>query len=264
MHAIMPESDWQPPLSFDEKLKAWLVPPKLYIQYRARKEAFRGEPELHLLPFLVDRRREALDIGANKGIYSFFLARLCPRVHAFEPHPKLFPILKAAAAANVTCHNIALSDETGTGELRLQRGRHGYYSNMGGSLSAVKVPDSVEFKTVKVETRRLDDMGLSNIGFVKIDVEGYEMAVLQGGREILRRERPVLLVELEEMHTKRTLPEMIAEVEALGFRCMALANGVLTTAEAFDVDRFHRRPRNGSGDTYTRNFIFLPKTEPCP
>ena len=67
----MPESDWQPPLSFDEKLKAWLVPPKLYIQYRARKEARRGEPELHLLPFLVGALIEV-------GLYRETGRRRCP------------------------------------------------------------------------------------------------------------------------------------------------------------------------------------------
>jgi hypothetical protein len=80
---------------------------------------------------------------------------------------------------------------------------------------------------------------------------------------IVRRPRPPVsaIVRQKQAMSGRQAAHHCASLQ-LGFRCMALANGVLTTAEAFDVDRFHRRGRNGSDDTYTRNFIFLPKTEP--
>ena len=47
-------------------------------------------------------------------------------------------------------------------------------------------------------TKRLDDFALGNVGFVKIDVEGHELAVLKGARQLLVDQRPNLLVEIEE------------------------------------------------------------------
>jgi hypothetical protein len=53
-----------------------------------------------------------------------------------------------------------------------------------------------------ITTKRLDDFALGNIGFVKIDVEGHELAVLKGARQLLIEQRPNLLVEIEE-HSDR-------------------------------------------------------------
>ena len=97
-----PPGSWIPPTNFEERLKALLVPPSLYIRYKAQKEWWRGEPEFRLLPFLVDRRRNAIDVGANKGTYTYALARLAKHVWAFEPNPKMFKILERGMAANVT------------------------------------------------------------------------------------------------------------------------------------------------------------------
>src|ERR1700738_2367763 len=107
---------WIPPTNFEERVKGFLVPPSLYIRYKAQKEWRRGEPEFRLLPFLVDRRRNAVDVGANKGTYTYALARLAKHVWAFEPNPKMFNILKRGAAANVTTAMLALSDRSGRSE----------------------------------------------------------------------------------------------------------------------------------------------------
>jgi len=66
-----------------ERLKYSLVPGPLYIRYRARKERRRGEKEIALLPFLVDRRRNAIDAGANKGVYTFFIAKYARHTYAY-------------------------------------------------------------------------------------------------------------------------------------------------------------------------------------
>src|ERR1700736_5500611 len=101
---------WIPPTNLEERVKGLLVPPSLYIRYKARKEWWRGEPEYRLLPFLVDPRRNAIDVGANKGTYSYALAKLATHVWAFEPNPKMFNVLRRSVAANVTASMVALSD----------------------------------------------------------------------------------------------------------------------------------------------------------
>jgi FkbM family methyltransferase len=245
--------NWEPPSTLEERLKDRLVPPRLYIRYRAWKELRRGEAEIRLLPFLVARDRVALDVGANKGVWTHFLSRLSRHVHAFEPNPKIFRVLKRGIARNVTAHQVALSNAAGTAEFRVPR-RKGGYSNQGGSLSAVNVSES--YATMQVETRRLDDLGIADVGFMKIDVEGFEATVLEGAVETLRRDRPVLVIELEESHTRQSLETLVAGVEAHGYRALALCRGVLTDLRRIDVEKHHRRA--AVREDYIFNFIFLP------
>jgi FkbM family methyltransferase len=182
----------QPPVltsTLEERLKHALVPGRCYIRYRAAKEWWRGEAEIRLLPSLIDRRRDAIDVGANKGTYSYFMARLARHVYAFEPNPKMFAVLRRTTGRNVTALPLALSDRTSVATLRVPYGRKGV-SNQGSSLSTAKPMEN--FIPLAVESRRLDDLGLADIGFIKIDVEGHEREVLEGAAETIGRDRPVL------------------------------------------------------------------------
>lgn len=246
---------WQPPWTLEERLKFALVPTPLYMRYRTRKELRRGEAEVALLPFLADPARVSLDIGANKGVYSWLLKDLSRTVHAFEPNPKMFRFLRRLEGGNIHVSPVALSDETGPAELRVPRHRRGGFSNQGASLSAVKVADGYE--SVAIEARRLDDLDIADIGFVKIDVEGYEQAVLDGARETIARDRPVLLVEMEETHTHQPIEDAIARVEAMGYRGLFLHRGVLRPMDAFHGDRHHRHA--ATRQDYIFNFVFLPR-----
>ncbi|HVY03005.1 MAG TPA: FkbM family methyltransferase, partial [Caulobacterales bacterium] len=210
----------------------------------------KGEPEVRLLPFLADPARAAIDAGANRGVWAHVLSRLCPKVYAFEPNPKLFAVLKAGARANVECHRCGLSDSDGEAELMVP-GVPGRYSNQGATLNPAKVAGQ-PFATMRVETRRLDGLDLDPVGFIKIDVEGHEMAVLRGAKALIARDRPRLIIEMEEKHTKQPLAEAIAEVTALGYRMIYLGADGLADAARFAPGAMSPRgiPVN--------NFIVLP------
>lgn len=248
---------WEPPWTLEERLKFALVPASLYMRYRTNKELRRGEGEVALLPFLADPARVSLDIGANKGVYTWFLRRCSREVHAFEPNPKMFRFLQRLAGDNVHVSRVALSNESGAAELRVPRHRRGGFSNQGASLSAVKVADGYE--GVAIDARRLDDLGIADIGFIKIDVEGFEQAVLDGARETIARDRPSLLIEMEEAHTGQPIEDAIARVEAMGYRGLFLRRGVLRPIDAFDGDRNHRHA--ATRQDYVFNFIFLPRED---
>jgi len=238
--------------TFGEKLKYSLIPGSLYIRYRARKELRRGEAEINLLSFLVDRARNAIDAGANKGVYTYFIAKYARHTYAYEPNPKMFAILQRNVGPGVSVSPIALGDTTGQAVLRVPLLDKGH-SNQGASLSAVKVP--ANFTPVTVETARIDDLGLTDIGFIKIDVEGFEDAVLRGARQTIARDRPALLVEIEEKHTRRPIEDDIAAITDMGYDGMFLgAGGILHALSAFDPVANHRQPTRG----YVYNFIFLP------
>lgn len=245
---------WSPPLSFEEKLKGLLVPPGLYIRSHYKKEMRKGERELRLVPFLARRSKISLDIGANKGVYSYAMLPHSAGVHAFEPNPKSLDVLRSWGNDRLTIHDIALSDKAGEATLFIPRGGKSGYSNQGGSMQKLHLDR--EHGEVKIKVARLDDMNFTNIGFVKIDVEGFEQQVLEGARETLKRERPNLLVEIEEKHTKTPIEDEIARVCAYGYDCFVLQNGTLAPFKSMDAEKNHRNP--ATRDDYIFNFIFLP------
>jgi FkbM family methyltransferase len=237
--------------TFEERLKSGLIPGRLYIRYRVLKEKRRGEAELALVPFLADRRRNAIDAGANKGTYAYVIAGCARHVFAYEPNPKMFDVLRRTAAHNVTASPIALSDVSGQATLRVPLGSKGH-SNQRGTLRDLSGADS--FTPVKVEARRIDDLDLSDIGFMKIDVEGFEAAVLRGAEKTIDRDRPNLLIEIEEKHTGRPIEESLAAVLRYGYEGLFVKDGAMKSLSLFDPERDHRNPEGG----YVFNFIFLP------
>ena len=241
-----------------EAIKHTLLPIGLYMRIRTRKELRRGERELAYAPSLVDREHLFLDIGANKGIWAWHLARAARQVHAFEPHPKLFRILSLWRRRNVTAHQVALSDKPGEAELRVPIRSRGF-SNQGSSLSTLKVPDELPHATVRVEARTLDSYNFENVGLIKIDVEGHELAVLAGARETIARCRPNLIVELEETYTQTDILSSVGEVMDYGYDAFFLdKHRALQPISAFDPETMHRNPPDGP--SYIFNFIFRPKS----
>ena len=76
-------------------------------------------------------------------------------------------------------------------------------------------------------------------------------------RATIAKCRPTLLIEIEEIHTKKPIETSIAFVESLGYECMFLSKGGLRSLARFDPDGNHRNPSDASN--YIFNFIFLPR-----
>ena len=253
------DDKWIPPSSTEEIIKNLLIPPQYYMRHLFRKHLRKGEPELHLLPFLVNRDKQAVDIGANKGVYTHLLARLVPFVLAFEPNPKMYNVLTRGLPENARSYEIALSDQSGSGELLVPKVQEPTswhkraYANLGASLSRQKVQG--EHGVVQIETRTLDSYALDNVGFIKIDVEGYEHTVLKGAKETLMHCRPTMLIELEESHTGVAIESLIKQVEAYGYQAYFLRNGQLTPITQFDPESDHRN--SVTRRNYVNNFIFF-------
>ena len=74
-------------LSIRDWLKLLFLPKRPYYSHMAKVERLGGEPEIGMLAHLVDPGGVAVDIGANRGVYSFQFSRLCDQVFAFEPNP---------------------------------------------------------------------------------------------------------------------------------------------------------------------------------
>lgn len=252
--------NFSPPLNFEEKLKKYLLPPQLYIHLRYRKEC-RKVPEIRLMPFLCHPDKASLDVGANKGVYAYAMTGHSKTVHAFEPHPKMYGLMVSYLGSAVKAHKTALSNQTGTAKFHLRKTAGGY-SNMGGSLKERAGQEGradTEAFSFDVETKRLDDCDFGEIGFIKIDVEGFEMQVLEGAAETLRKHRPNLLIEVEDAHDKgASVAERVNQIcKTYGYRCYALRRGQLTPFSRLDPET-HFTKGQRSRD-YIFNFIFLPE-----
>jgi FkbM family methyltransferase len=175
-----------------------MVPARARLAFNDRLARLRGcEPELGILDRLGPSRGTAVDAGANEGLYTYRLANLYDRVQAFEINPNLAAKLERMASTNVTVHAVGLSSHEGAGVLRIPiyRGRP---LNGWASLEAGNCPVAERYEEVAVAVRPLDAFGLSDVSFVKADVEGHELELLAGARETLARNRPVILMEIKE------------------------------------------------------------------
>lgn len=145
----------------------------------------------------------ALDIGANVGSVAGQMCRavgLTGRVWAFEPIPRNVDRLRRLAAANSLTHleifECALSSESGTAVIRL--------GPEGTSGHASFTASWIDKGELEVRTVRLDDLtasmpGSERLRLVKLDVEGFEQEVLEGARETIRRFRPLIYCEFNDI-----------------------------------------------------------------
>ena len=114
-----------------------------------------------------------------------------------------------------------------------------------------------------VPVQRLDDFRFSNVGAVKIDVEGHEEEVLLGARETITANKPVLFVEIEERHHPGRSVDIIAGIVALGYDSFYVDDqNHLVDASHFDFVALQdssnlKRPFGEATAIYINNFVFL-------
>jgi FkbM family methyltransferase len=214
------------------------------------------EPEISLLPALCDRNRVSFDVGANWGQYAGALRPVSAGVVACEPIPQLARFLRRSYRDGVRVEQVALSNKNGRAEFMVEKdwGRSSLNGNGNGN--------GLRPLAVRLET--LDSLAAGPVGFIKIDVEGHEEEVVLGAGQVIVRDRPVLLIEIEERHRPGALTRILAKLSAQGYSAFFLHEGCL-----HDIARFHLtehqnpanvpyesdgQPHNGC---YINNFLFI-------
>ncbi len=188
------------------------------------------------------------------------MSALCRGVYAYEPNSDICNFLQKGARSNVEVSLVALSDKSGSATLRIPR-IDGTLNPGRASLSHCEVSGKEnEFSEFLVRTKRLDDENLECVGFIKIDVEGHELAVLKGATELIRRELPVMLIEIEQRHLSVLMGEVINYIQQLGYEGAFLFNEELRAITGFNME-LHQKTVDGEPmpDCYINNFIFYPK-----
>jgi FkbM family methyltransferase len=175
---------------------------------------------------LIRPNSTVLDIGANLGSWVVEESIRCPSVtfHAFEPQKmtyyQLCGNLFINNCTNVTSHNCALTSDPAKKTMLFCIN---HPSNNGGSrLECENRRAPIGYiNTEWVPTRTLDSLGLSDISFIKIDVEGHEQSVIEGGVETLKRSGwPTIGFECwDEPGYEHIKIPLIKYVRELGYIC---------------------------------------------
>jgi FkbM family methyltransferase len=134
------------------------------------------------------------------------------KVEAFEPISSLARSLSERYGDAITVHECAASDSNGFVEIHvpLVDGRKAYgYSSCEKSWALEE--------RFKVATRTIDSFEFSDVGLMKIDVEGHELAVLNGAKDTIKRCRPILIIEAEERHRARAKETVCELLASLGY-----------------------------------------------
>lgn len=211
--------------------------------YWAARKLFKGylEPEIALLQHVCAGDGAFVDVGASWGAYSHAALARGLVVHAFEPQMEIALVLqRGLPGAVIRC--AAASDHTGETELRIPRNDIGYATvELRNALSGT-ADLSKGMDRRCVPTIRLDDADLGRVSLLKVDVEGHELAVLRGARELLERHHPMLIIEVEERHAAGSREAVWELLNTMGYSSFVLTNEKrLRTCSRQDVDRVSQR-----------------------
>ena len=242
---------------------------RLRFLYRAFRARLRDE-KLEIAAFRQALRKGGLglDIGANKGAYLYWMRRAVGpegQVYAFEPQPSLYAYLKRIGELmswkNVSIEPFAITNRTG--KIRLIVPAAEGKSSPGAKLqngSASVLEAAEEEYQVECLAKTLDSIPFDRpVSFVKCDVEGHELQVFQGGRNLLSKDGPALLFECEARHLQgHTMEDVFEFLNNLGYRGFFFAGGEILPVADFDPDIHQRRNRVRYWDqkTYYNNFFF--------
>lgn len=146
------------------------------------------------------KNKNVVDIGANFGFHSLEFAQMIGdsgKVYAFEPQRLVYYQLCGNIIINgldnVICHNVGLGDKEDILELENQN----YYSKETINIGDTHTNKFTGNGKERVQIKTLDSYKIENVSVIKIDVQGYEPFVLDGGRETILRNKPYIFIEIE-------------------------------------------------------------------
>lgn len=156
--------------------------------------------EMSIVRLLSSHIHTMLDIGANIGWYSLVIGSLNKSacIHSFEPIPDTFDRLKKNCSlnksVNINCHNFGLSSSPGSFPFY-------FYPEGGINASMRNLSQREDVVVVQCQLSTLDHFASNHLtesrcDFVKCDVEGNELSVLEGGKSFLVEHKPILFLEL--------------------------------------------------------------------
>jgi len=171
------------------------------------------EKEINLLPKLIKQGDIVIDIGANRGEFTYYLSKLVGDagfVFAFEPGKRAWTLLvRTIIKYNLNnCIPIkhALGDES----------KKGILSTSPYLFREARINQNHKGEEEVVHIKTIDEMFLNYlpINFIKCDVDGFELNVIKGAIKTLSRYKPILLIEITQDQDK--IMELLSNI---GYKC---------------------------------------------
>ena len=147
----------------------------------------------------VNSWRVCLDIGSNIGQWTRPLAKRFKSVICFEPNPNFRDCFRR----NITEKNVILWP------YGLSNKEHQAQQDFNSTVLRSSEGD--------IQCRTLDSFGLTNVDFVKIDVDGFEVPLLEGARETLSKNTPVINIEMKRDKRMETVKQAEQILRDLGY-----------------------------------------------
>ncbi len=201
-----------------------------------------------------------LDVGANEGQYARHLRWIGyeGRIVSFEPLAAPFEVLRRRAGLDLRWEAVQAALGAEAGEASIHVAADTKFSSVRAPLPALLALDdhSRPVRTERVEVRRLDGVFEEHVrpherAFLKVDTQGYELAVLEGAAGVLDRLAGLRLeMSLAPLYEEEPVAaEMIQRVTALGFSLWGVEGGIHDpqTGRALQVDGLFFRDRPASG-----------------
>jgi len=166
-----------------------------------------------------------IDIGANQGAFSFIATKIVDEsgaIVSIEPIPQFAANIEKSLKINARCkfqvHQIAVGDTNGIIDFIIPKS----YSGTAGVYTEYSGIDG--YRKIQVNIRRFDDAinwrDFSGSVFVKLDIEGAELAFLKGAQEMLRTLHPNLLIEINPVSlsaSQSTVQDLVVILKNLGY-----------------------------------------------
>ena len=214
---------------------------------RAIKE--KEEPEIEILKELIIKDTDTIDVGVYRGVHSYEMSKYSNKVHAFEPNPIIYKDLEnylLKIKSNIKLYNYALSNVEGIKNLKIplrnskiNKDNYEEYYKMG--LASIHESNIFSaYETFQVKSIKLDNINIDNkISLIKIDVEGHELEVINGGIKLINKYKPNLIIEIEERHSKRKVMETINTISEIGYKVFVYNKYIKEIKTEKNLDKFN-------------------------
>ena len=248
-------------LKFNKKIEYYfksLIPKKYQFKKRIERAIKKlDEPEIFIINQLIDNGTDSIDIGVYRGVHSYEMSKHSKLVHSFEPNPVIFNELQKYLPKiinNINLYNYAISEKEEKKLLRIpirdsnvDKSNYEEYYKMGlATIHEKNIFDN--YDEFEIRCKKLDEFNFKNkISFIKIDVEGHEIEVVNGSKELIKKFKPNLMIEIEQKHSKNNTKESISFICSLGYQALCLKDKKLVKIEEInEINEFN-------------NYIFISK-----
>ena len=187
--------------------KKFFFPEGFLLKRRLQRSIKRNdEQEINLVKKFIKPGSDSIDVGVYRGVYSYEMSKYSEKVHSFEPNPIIFKYIDKNLKKfikNIHLYNFALSNQNKTINLKIpirnsnsNKEIFEEYYEMG--KATIHNENNFEnYENFEIQTKKIDELNFDNkISFIKIDVEGHELEVIEGAKNTIKRDKPILLVEM--------------------------------------------------------------------